>query len=931
MDETEQREAGSGFARDHERPAERDLRCSELFEYISDSVFLLDRVAGDRFRVAAFNPAAARLVGVTAGHAAGRMMDELFPDRAEAWLANYRRCAAAGHSITYQEVIPLPAGLRVFSTTLIPVKDAQGDCVRIIGIARDITAQVEAEAALKDSEERFRVAFATIPDAVNIGMVENGINYAVNAGFTRLTGWPESEAVGVSSTALNLWCDTAVRDALFRQLARDGYVREAEVRFRRRSGEEFNALLSSQTFTAGGKAYFLTVTQDITGRRRAERAQAAVYRIAEAANTSATLQDLLREIHGTVSELMPAPNFSIALYDAPSKTLSFPYYVDEHGRLPPPPAPPGRGLTEYVLRHGAPLLLVDPRQGEALVLAGEIDRLDLPAASWVGLPLRTQERTVGVLAAQIYSGSVRYGQRDLTLLQFVSTQVARAIERKQGEESLRESEHRFRALIQNSSDGILVVDATGIILFSSASVERLLGPGACPRGARVFELVHPEDRPGMEQEFAAMMATPGVPTTISARLRHADGSWRELEGVVANRLADPAVRGVVSNFRDVTDRKQMEARLMMADRMVSVGTLAAGVAHEINNPLSYVIANLDFSLGRLAGSQGGASLREVGEALREAQSGAQRVRAIVRDLKTFSRGDDLKQGAVDLERVLDATVNMAWNELRHRAQLVKDYAPEMPAVLGNESRLGQVFLNLLINAAQSIPEGAAQRNQVRLSTRVSGEHVIVDVRDTGAGIPAEHLTRLFDPFFTTKAVGVGTGLGLFICQNIVTALGGEIRVESEPGRGTTVHVSLRVARSPSDASPRPAAPAPAARARVLIIDDEPLIGTALLRLLPGHDVTVECAALPALARIRAGEIFDVILCDLMMPEMSGMALFERLREVAPALLDRVVFMTGGAFTAAAREFLDSIPNARLEKPLDLTALRALLSSSAGRS
>jgi PAS domain S-box-containing protein len=787
-----------------------------------------------------------------------------------------------------------------------------------LGTVQDVTEQRQLERAMRESEESFRIAFQTVPDAMSIGRLEDGVTLAVNENYCRMSGWPQSEVLGATSQQLQLWVDQGQRAAVFHSLRSHGFVRDREVLCRRKDRSQFIASISARVFSVGGRRYFLAVTRDITDRKRAERAQNATYRIAEAAGATGTLRHLLATIHQIVSELMPAPNFYVALHDRAKDLLEFPYYVDEHGDLPAGPERVGKGLTEYVLRTGEPLVLTGRSQFDALVSRGEVEPMSHPAPSWIGVPLRAQGRTVGVLAAQLYSGETRYHERHVELLQFVASQAARAIERKQAEKALREGEQRFRALIGNSSDGIMVVGADGSAIFSSASVARILGPGADAPGIPVFDLVHPEDRLRTEEKFAEVLAKPGVPVAISARLRHHNGSWRELVCVVVNRLEDPAVRGVVKNFRDVTDRKQMEARLVMADRMVSLGTLAAGVAHEINNPLSYVIANLDYVAGRVS------DMDDVTEALEEAQAGAERVRSIVRDLKTVSRGDDVEQGAVDLHRVLDASANMAWNEVRHRARLRKEYAATLPPVVGNESRLGQVFLNLLINAAQAIPEGAADRNQIHLSTRVEGDRVIVDVRDSGTGIPREHLARLFDPFFTTKEIGVGTGLGLFICQNIVTALGGEITVDSVPGRGTTMHVALRVAAQEPRAVP--AAPVPTGvRRRVLIIDDEPLIGAAMVRRLPEHDVAIETSGLSALVRIRAGETFDLILCDVMMPDMTGIALFEQLQKEAPALARRVVFMTGGAFTSAARDFLDRVPNPRLEKPIDMHNLRAILS------
>ncbi|WP_211194311.1 two-component regulator propeller domain-containing protein [Pyxidicoccus fallax] len=512
--------------------------------------------------------------------------------------------------------------------------------------------------------------------------------------------------------------------------------------------------------------------------------------------------------------------------------------------------------------------------------------------------------------------------------------------------------------------------------------------------------------------------------------------------------------------------KQTQAQLVQAGRMAAVGQLAAGVGHEINNPLAYIVSNLEHAseeadaLARELGDTRavGSRLREVSQALREALHGADRVRRIVRDLKTFSRPDDEKQGPVELHAVLDSAVKIAMAELRPRAKLMRDYG-DVPKVEGNEARLAQVFLNLLINAAQALPEGRAEENEVRLVTRVAPDGtVMAEVRDTGIGIAPEALSRIFDPFYTTKPQGVGTGLGLSLCHAYVSAMGGTISVESEPGKGSVFRVTLkraapeaevaadaqerRAAREPwsmpgarggarepmpalaareqgtsresrsmnaeasgergatparsmdgvwRDASPtegEPALPggmngaalgatspvatasAPAAaeagtasssspaadarvpahepranatpaepgtgaapvRGRVLVVDDDALVSGAIRRTLSReNDVEVMVSARQALAQLSLPEPrYDVVLCDLMMPEMTGMDLFDALVQTAPRVAERVVFITGGAFTPAARTFLDRVENTRVEKPFDPEALRKLIRTEVAR-
>jgi signal transduction histidine kinase len=406
-----------------------------------------------------------------------------------------------------------------------------------------------------------------------------------------------------------------------------------------------------------------------------------------------------------------------------------------------------------------------------------------------------------------------------------------------------------------------------------------------------------------------------------------DGVWLSANGRPW-RDDQNVARGGVVVFRDVTRDKATQSQLMASDRMASVGMLAAGVAHEINNPLACVLANLELSQRELADRAGAlGDVHELREMLDDAREAADRVRQIVRDLKIFSRHEDTSPGSVDIENVIESSLRMAWNEIRHRARLVKDYG-EVALVEGSESRLGQVFLNLIMNAAQAIPEGNAEGHTIRIATsRNPAGQIIVDVSDTGSGIPAENLRHLFVPFFTTKGPGAGTGLGLAICHRIVTGVGGAIDVQSEVGKGTTFRVTLPPASFVEPTAPRPNERVirSVRRARILVIDDEAMIGTAIRRTLSkDHDVVTTVAASDALERIRAGEAFDIILCDLMMPQMTGMDLYAALGNLGREHADRIIFLTGGAFTPAARAFLDKVPNQRVEKPFDAQHLRALV-------
>jgi CheY-like chemotaxis protein len=252
----------------------------------------------------------------------------------------------------------------------------------------------------------------------------------------------------------------------------------------------------------------------------------------------------------------------------------------------------------------------------------------------------------------------------------------------------------------------------------------------------------------------------------------------------------------------------------------------------------------------------------------------------------------------------------------------------------SEARLGQVFLNLIVNAAQAIPEGHADENYIRVSIEQTGARVIIAVHDTGVGIPPENIGRVFDAFYTTKEVGVGTGLGLAICHRIVTDMGGELTVESLEGHGTTFRVSLPASQSMAVDAPAVVAVRGTAgrRGRILILDDDELVLRVLQRWLASdHDVVAVSTGKDALALVAKGERFDMILCDLMMPEMTGMDLCSELTRIAPAQADRMVFMTGGAFTARALEFLHTSEHTCVEKPFELATVLAIVERQLLRS
>jgi PAS domain S-box-containing protein len=409
-------------------------------------------------------------------------------------------------------------------------------------------------------------------------------------------------------------------------------------------------------------------------------------------------------------------------------------------------------------------------------------------------------------------------------------------------------------------------------------------------------------------------------------------AFNEEELRFLERLAEDLAFGVAAH-RARVERDRLTAHLARADRLVAMGTLAAGVAHEVNNPLTYVVSALDYVDELLGAAHSGltaeAALRVRG-VLAEAREGTERVRLIVRDLRSLSRGEETLVELVDLHPVLDFAIGMSRNELKHRARLTRDYRP-VPRVRANAAKLGQVFLNLLINAAQAVPPGRVELNEIQVTTSTDPDgRARIEIWDSGTGVAPEVASRLFEPFVTTKRMGEGTGLGLSICKAAVAALGGEIGFEAAPGRGTIFRVTLPAAvAAEADPQAQPmvvaAAGVAARRGRVAVVDDEAGVCRAIERLLDDeHDIDAFGNARELAERIAEGAHYDAILCDLMMPDMTGMELFGVLQRASPALAEGMIFMTGGTFTQEAQAFLNAVPNPRLEKPFETAALRALV-------
>ena len=535
-------------------------------------------------------------------------------------------------------------------------------------------------------------------------------------------------------------------------------------------------------------------------------------------------------------------------------------------------------------------------------------------------------------------------------------------ERKRAELALQASEARQRILLQDSPDAFFTLvppnwafsscNAASIAMFGARDELDLLSRsiGQCSRERQ------PDNR--LSQERAnALLAAALRDGSVSFDWTFQRSAAEEFSATVVVARTESGGKPVLQvTVRDQTEERKRRAASAQTERLASMGLLAASMGHEINNPLAYVLANVEelaqvlpkiaavgarCSAGlRSAVGEGAfnaivgddfelleeSALRGASDRARDALDGARRITRISKALSTFAHVDTSDLCKLDLQRAIESAVAMSANELRRLATLALEFQP-IPLVWASEGKLSQVFLNLLINASHAVADCETRAITVRTWTE-SGS-VCVAIEDTGAGIKPENLTRIFEPFFTTKRVGAGSGLGLSICRNIIDEFGGDIQVQSELGKGTRFVVRLPVwteaAQLRSTQRPVEATAVASVRGRILIIDDEAPLRLVMERLLTTHEVVSASSGAEALVILQHDRGFDLILCDLMMPDVSGMDVHHWLVSHDPVLAARLVFITGGAFGPVAAEYLSDAGSLKIDKPFTSSEFKAVVS------
>ena len=663
--------------------------------------------------------------------------------------------------------------------------------------------------------------------------------------------------------------------------------------------------------------------QDITDRKNTENMRDAVYRISHVVDSSETLDDLYKGVHEIIQSVMPADNFYIALYDEVEDMLSFSYFVDE---MEPPPEPykPRKGMTEYVLRSGkslfAPKVIYDE-----LVKKGEVEYIGPPGPIWLGVPLKIENQVIGVMVVQHYSDPDAYNKYNLEMLEFVSFEVAKAIDRKRSQDALKISEELNSGIVSNTPVGILYLDKDGKILFENPAMAKMMGVPDGEKspvvGLNILEMPNIIEAGG--RELIQRVLGGETITAFEMNYKTLYGTNILIKVHAAPRKGfDNDIIGAVIMCEDITGYQQLEAQLQQAQKMEAIGKLAGGVAHDFNNLLTVISGNVE--LLKMQMERDGSEYVEIDEI----SAAAERAADLTRQLLAFSRKQTLEPKILDLNIVIENMRKMLGRIIGEDISLVTHTAPDIYKVKADPGQIEQVITNLAVNSRDAMPEGGKltiETANVDIDDEYvkihagsqKGSFVMLAISDSGEGIPDDVKEHIFDPFFTTKEIGKGTGLGLSTVYGIIKQSGGNIWVYSESGQGTCFKIYLPAVQGEADdLSPRKAYhELPTGHETILIVEDEESVRRLTVKVLEQQGYKVIEAnggneALKICADLE--KPVDLVVTDVVMPSMGGAELIRMLKDIWDDF--KVLYMSGYTANAIVHQgVLDSdVPY--LQKP-----------------
>jgi two-component system, cell cycle sensor histidine kinase and response regulator CckA len=766
------------------------------------------------------------------------------------------------------------------------------------------------------------------PEAISIVDLDYRIT-RLNGEFTRIFGFDPGEALGQRIDSLIVPPDRSAETRWIAELLVKGQKVVLETKRQRKDGTLLDVFISTAPIVIGGKQVAMCVLyRDISEQKRAEALHSALHRITQKTSTAEDLQQFYAAVHGIVGELMYARNFYIAVYDPLNQQLSFPYFEnEEEGR--PAVTKLGKGLTEYVLRTGEPLLC-PPEVLDGLVKEGEVEVIGTPSLDWLGVPLKAGNNTLGVLVVQSYSGNVRFGEKEKEILQFVSQQLASAIEYKRNEEALRRSEARYRSLVQSAVYGIYRSSLEGRFFDVNPALITMLGYESAEE---VLSLDPQSDVFLDPSEQARVMGE----FQRGARLDNVEVRWKRKDGsAITVRLSGRAVNDPEETAEvleiiaeDITERRVLENQFRQAQKMEAVGRLAGGVAHDFNNLLMVISGYTEVLLEQTRKSN---PLYPKIEAIHQATD---RATTLTRQLLAFSRKQLLELKVVDLNTIVEDMERLLRPLIGENIELQTQLAPDLGRTRADAGQIEQVIMNLVVNSKDAMPNGGkitiqsanAQLNHDDLRREFSyiqpGNYVMLSVSDTGDGMDKETQLRIFEPFFTTKEKGKGTGLGLSTVYGIIKQSGGYVLVQSEPQQGTTFRIYLPRVEDALEpvGSTGSLSSQTGGTETVLLVEDEESVRQLVRETLESKGYKVlEADNGEGALQIASGcsHKIDMLITDVVMPGMSGRELSAQLCASYPQT--KVLYLSGYTEDAIVTEGVLDSGTAFLQKPFTLQML-----------
>src|SRR5690349_979032 len=625
---------------------------------------------------------------------------------------------------------------------------------------RYVGDRLQAEMELRRSEERYRRLFER--NLAGVFTSRSGQLIDCNDSFAQIFGYESREQM-IAAGDFNPYYNPQQRVDYIARLKRERTLTNLEFRLRRRDGSEV-WVLENVMLEEGGEETIRGTLIDITERKHSERLQTALYRITDCVNSVTDLEQLYPALHKIIDELMYARNLYIALLDDTGARLHFPYFVDQND-----PAPAnrnlGKGLTEYVLRSGKPLL-ADFANIRELEKRNEVEAIGRDCIDWLGVPLRHGNKVFGVIALQSYDANIRHREHDREILTYISQHVSVALIRKQQEEALRASEARHRSLVESAVYGMYRSSLDGKFLDVNPALVRMLGYSSAEElmavdMARDIYL-------DSDQRAAVIHAYRDSGCLESSELR-----WKRKDGKpITVRLSGNAFKnehGETLGFEmiaeDVSERRALEEQLRQSQKMEAVGRLAGGIAHDFNNLLTVIKGYSELMLDELD------SADPLRSEVDEVKKAADRAAALTRQLLAFSRQQVLAPKVLDLNSVVGNMDKLLHRLLGEDIDLFTVLEHGLGRVKADPGQIEQVIMNLAVNARDAMPQGGkltvettnvdVDENYARDHVSVKpGAYVMIAVTDTGTGMTEKVKSRIFEPFFTTKEIGKGTGLGL---------------------------------------------------------------------------------------------------------------------------------------------------------------------------